>query len=262
MRRPRGTHGDDGSRLLYGNRSSHAASPSHRADRRRVGRPPADDGGRVRDPSERRQCVRCRRRRDCSWAASSNRISTASAARRSCSSIRSSDKKVTSIVGQGWAPKGATIDWYVAQKKTLDGAGLDPAVVPGALHAALTVLERWGTMSFEQVSARAIEYARKGFPLRPRTAQAIRRQPRSSSRSWPRQPDVLAEARRLDVQAPATRSSCRRWRARCDGWSRPSARPSEGTRGRHRRGARSLLQRRHRRTRWWRSSSSTTRRSS
>jgi gamma-glutamyltranspeptidase / glutathione hydrolase len=53
--------------------------------------------------------------------------------------------KVTSVVGQGWAPKGATIDWYLARHKNLDGAGLDPAVVPGALHAALTVLEQWGT---------------------------------------------------------------------------------------------------------------------
>ena len=75
-----------------------------------------------------------------------------------------SDRKVISIVGQGWAPKAATIDWYTSRGKTLDGAGLDPAVIPGALHAALTVLEQWGTMSFEQVSARAIEYAERGFP--------------------------------------------------------------------------------------------------
>jgi len=81
--------------------------------------------------------------------------------------------KVTSVVGQGWAPKGATIDGYISRGKNLNGEGLDPAVVPGALHAALTVLERWGTMSFEQVSARAIEYARQGFPLRPRTVQSI-----------------------------------------------------------------------------------------
>ena len=81
--------------------------------------------------------------------------------------------KVTSVVGQGWAPKGATIDWYTARGKTLNGEGLDPAVVPGALHAALTVLEQWGTMSFEQVSARAMEYSESGFPLRPRTAHAI-----------------------------------------------------------------------------------------
>src|SRR5207247_1185809 len=39
--------------------------------------------------------------------------------------------------------------------------------------AAMAVLEKWGTMSFEQVSARAIEYARDGFPLRPRTAASI-----------------------------------------------------------------------------------------
>jgi gamma-glutamyltranspeptidase / glutathione hydrolase len=84
-----------------------------------------------------------------------------------------SEGKVIAIVGQGWAPKAATIDWYVNHGKTLEGAGLDPAVVPGALHAALTVLERWGTMSFEQVSARAIEYSELGFPMRPRTARAI-----------------------------------------------------------------------------------------
>jgi gamma-glutamyltranspeptidase/glutathione hydrolase len=82
-------------------------------------------------------------------------------------------RKVVSIVGQGWAPKAATIDWYTTRGKDLTGRGLDPAVIPGALHAALTVLERWGTMSFEQVSARAIEYAEKGFPLRPRTTGAI-----------------------------------------------------------------------------------------
>src|SRR5262249_15671564 len=84
-----------------------------------------------------------------------------------------SDGKVTSIVGQGWAPKGATIDWYKSRGKTLDGEGLDPAVVPGTIHAALTVLEKWGTMSFEQVSARAIDYAANGFPLRPLTARSI-----------------------------------------------------------------------------------------
>ena len=84
------------------------------------------------------------------------------------------EKRVTSIVGQGWAPKGATIEYYTSRGKTLDGAGLDPAVVPGALHAALTVLEKWGTMTFEEVSVRAIEYARDGFPLRPLTATAIK----------------------------------------------------------------------------------------
>ena len=80
---------------------------------------------------------------------------------------------VTSIVGQGWAPHQATIEWYRSRNRNLNGEGLDPAVVPGALHGALTVFERWGTMSFEQVATRAIDYAKNGFPLRPLTARSI-----------------------------------------------------------------------------------------
>jgi len=84
-----------------------------------------------------------------------------------------SEDKVTSITGQGWAPASANIDDYLRQSKTLRGQGLDASVVPGAFHAALTVLERWGTMSFEAVAKRAIEHAELGFPLRPRTARSI-----------------------------------------------------------------------------------------
>ncbi len=94
------------------------------------------------------------------------------------------ENKVTSIVGQGWAPKAVDVDWYVSRQKTLDGAGLDPAVVPGALHAALTVLEKWGTMSFEEVAAAGIGYAENGFPMRNSTAQAIQRQLKFFE-SWP-----------------------------------------------------------------------------
>jgi gamma-glutamyltranspeptidase/glutathione hydrolase len=75
------------------------------------------------------------------------------------------EAKVTSVVGQGWAPRAVDIEWYLSRQKNLRGEGLDPAVVPGAVHAALTVLERWGTMSFEQVAAPAIDYAERGFPL-------------------------------------------------------------------------------------------------
>ena len=138
-------------------------------------------------------------------------------------------RKVVSVVGQGWAPKAATIDWYVSRGKTMAGVGLDPAVVPGVLHAALTVLERWGTMTFEQVAARAIEYAQRGFPLRPRTAQAIDAN-RKFIESWPDnrrmwlKPDgsaykagdtiVLPDlARTLKRMADAERRAARRGRA-------------------------------------------------
>ena len=94
------------------------------------------------------------------------------------------ENKVTSIVGQGWAPKAVDVDWYLSRNKSLEGAGLDPAVVPGALHAALTVLEKWGTMSFEEVAASGIAYAENGFPMRNSTAQAIERQLKFFER-WP-----------------------------------------------------------------------------
>jgi gamma-glutamyltranspeptidase/glutathione hydrolase len=92
--------------------------------------------------------------------------------------------KVTSVVGQGWAPHAVDVDWYLTRQKNLQGAGLDPAVVPGALHAALTVLERWGTMTFEDVAAAAIGYAEQGFPLRSSTVAAIQNELPFISR-WP-----------------------------------------------------------------------------
>jgi gamma-glutamyltranspeptidase / glutathione hydrolase len=84
--------------------------------------------------------------------------------------------KVTSVVGQGWAPKAVSVDWYLSRGKTLLGEGLDPAVTPGALHAALTVLDKWGTLSFEEVATPAIDYAERGFPLRVSTVNAIENQ--------------------------------------------------------------------------------------
>jgi gamma-glutamyltranspeptidase/glutathione hydrolase len=92
--------------------------------------------------------------------------------------------RVTAVVGQGWAPRAVDVDWYLTRQKNLEGEGLDPAVVPGALHAALTVLERWGTMSFEDVVAPAIGYAEHGFPMRSSTARAIQNQLKFFER-WP-----------------------------------------------------------------------------
>ena len=94
------------------------------------------------------------------------------------------ENKVTSIVGQGWAPKAVDVDWYLSRNKDLEGAGLDPAVVPGALHAALTVLEKWGTMTFAEVAAPGIAYAEHGFPMRNSTARTIRSQLKFME-SWP-----------------------------------------------------------------------------
>jgi gamma-glutamyltranspeptidase/glutathione hydrolase len=125
------------------------------------------------------------------------------------------EAKVTSIVGQGWAPHAVDVDWYLSRGKTLQGDGLDPAVVPGALHAALTVLEKWGTMSFEDVVAPAIGYAERGFPIRPSTVRAIQNQAEFFER-WPGnktywfKPDGSPYAPGETIKLPATARTLRR----------------------------------------------------
>ena len=117
------------------------------------------------------------------------------------------DANVTSIVGQGWAPHAVDVDWYLSRGKTLDGEGLDPAVVPGALHAALTVLEKWGTMTFEDVVAPAIGYAERGFPIRSSTVRAIENQ-REFFERWPGQQDRTGSSPTALRTRPVKPSSC------------------------------------------------------
>jgi gamma-glutamyltranspeptidase/glutathione hydrolase len=123
--------------------------------------------------------------------------------------------KVTSVVGQGWAPHAVDVDWYLSRGKSLQGEGLDPAVVPGALHAALTVLERWGAMSFEEVAAPAIGYAERGFPMRSSTARAVEDQ-RTFFARWPGnqaywyKPDGSPYAPGDTIKFPSTARTLRR----------------------------------------------------
>ena len=88
-------------------------------------------------------------------------------------------------------------------------------MVPGALHAALTVLEKWGTMSFEDVAAPAIGYAERGFPIRPSTARAIQDQ-REFFERWPGnktywlKPDGSPHAPGETIKLPTTARTLRR----------------------------------------------------
>ena len=125
------------------------------------------------------------------------------------------ENKVTSVVGQGWAPHAVDVNWYLSRKKNLQGEGLDPAVVPGAVHAALTVLEKWGTMSFEDVAAPAIGYAERGFPMRNSTARAIQNELKFFER-WPGnktywlKPDGSIYKPGETIKLPATARTLRR----------------------------------------------------
>jgi len=55
------------------------------------------------------------------------------------------------IGGQGAAPRLATRE-YFASRGGIPGSGIEPAAVPAALDACLTVLDRYGTRTFAQVA--------------------------------------------------------------------------------------------------------------
>jgi gamma-glutamyltranspeptidase / glutathione hydrolase len=77
------------------------------------------------------------------------------------------EKKVWSINAEGTAPKLATIEWF---RKNQNGKipvdeGLLPATIPGVVDAWYILLSRWGTKSFGEVLATAIQVAEQGMPL-------------------------------------------------------------------------------------------------
>ena len=84
------------------------------------------------------------------------------------------EQRMRVLCGQGPAPKLATCTYF--KERGLDlvpGIGLLAATVPGAFGAWLTMLRDYGTMTLAEVMAPALAYARDGFPLLPRTVQAI-----------------------------------------------------------------------------------------
>ena len=77
------------------------------------------------------------------------------------------DGKVWSINAEGKAPKLATVEWY---EKHHDGKlplndTLLSGTVPGVIDAWYILLSRWGTKSFGEVLAPAIQLAEQGHPL-------------------------------------------------------------------------------------------------
>src|SRR5579872_6812539 len=77
------------------------------------------------------------------------------------------EKKVYSINAEPRAPRLATIEWYEKNNggKIPESDGLLSGGLPGVVDAWYTLLDRWGTMSFEQVLQPAIDLAENGFPL-------------------------------------------------------------------------------------------------
>ncbi len=88
--------------------------------------------------------------------------------------VKPAGKPVVAISGIGTAPAGATVEFYQTRKldpwegedhgSAIPAVGILAAPVPGVFDGLILALSRYGTMSFAQVVAPAIEYA-GGFPI-------------------------------------------------------------------------------------------------
>jgi len=85
------------------------------------------------------------------------------------------EKKVYSVNAEPRAPKLATIEWYEKNNggRIPESDGLLSGGLPGVVDAWYVLLDRWGTMSFEQVLEPAIDLAENGFPLGESSAEDI-----------------------------------------------------------------------------------------
>ncbi|MEO8051514.1 MAG: gamma-glutamyltransferase family protein [Acidobacteriota bacterium] len=89
--------------------------------------------------------------------------------------VKMNGKPVVVISGVGVAPKKATVEYYehrptepweegIGNRPPIPGQGIRAAITPGMVDGLLLALEKYGTMSFAQVAAPAIEDA-DAFPL-------------------------------------------------------------------------------------------------
>lgn len=74
-------------------------------------------------------------------------------------------KKITAINGSGGAPKKATIEKYrELGYSQMPCEGMLSVTVPGAVDVYFSMLEKYGTKSFKELAADAIELAQEGVP--------------------------------------------------------------------------------------------------
>jgi gamma-glutamyltranspeptidase/glutathione hydrolase len=137
------------------------------------------------------------------------------------------DETVT-IAGLGGWPRAARLETFVEQHGGAIPPGVLRTVVPAAPDAWILALERYGTLSFGEVAAAAIRYARDGFTMHPvmayyieRNADGYRRWPANAA-IWlsggrpPREGELLVQAdlaRSLQFMADEERAASRQGRA-------------------------------------------------
>lgn len=92
--------------------------------------------------------------------------------------------KVATIAGVGGWPRALDPDAFIERHGGEIPLGVRRTVAPAAPDACLRALERWGTMTFRDVAARAVRYASRGFPRHPVMLDYVRRYA-DDLRHWP-----------------------------------------------------------------------------
>jgi gamma-glutamyltranspeptidase/glutathione hydrolase len=101
--------------------------------------------------------------------------------------------EVLTLAGVGPWPKATSLDRFVQEFGEVP-LGILRTVVPAAPDANIQALLRWGTMSFADVAAAAIRYARDGFPMHNLMA-AYLEDHQETYRMWPANAEIYLPER-------------------------------------------------------------------
>jgi gamma-glutamyltranspeptidase/glutathione hydrolase len=101
------------------------------------------------------------------------------------------DRAARVLCGQGVAPDRATPGYFDdLGLKTIPRSGLLPAVTPGAFDAWMLLLRDHGSLRLSDVLKPAIAYARRGYPILPRTVLYLHRYGELLNKFWKSTADV------------------------------------------------------------------------
>src|SRR3989441_6567675 len=133
------------------------------------------------------------------------------------------------VSGVGPYPRASSVEYFRTRHGGQIAPGLARTVVPAAPDAWCTALERWGTMSFADAAAPAIEHATRGFPVSAfsayqmsANAEKYRRWPTSSAlylrdgRAY-RAGEILVQTELAETLARMTRAEAKAGGNRAEG---------------------------------------------
>lgn len=89
--------------------------------------------------------------------------------------FEASTQKIYCINGSGIVPHKASLNYFKEKNmETIPNDGILSVSVPGQVDALFLALEKFGTMSFDELSKDAIDLAENGCPISEKVARHIR----------------------------------------------------------------------------------------